>query len=131
SYQSTDSNLARKKANVKSKELSLDQKPGPYRAFKSILLEERADMYMYEPFFAELTKLEDHTAEGGKIDHPSNGSKDVACSACGAVNGALIYKGVTISGTDAQDFRRRAMEYQKQMEVTKTLSDSISAPSNP
>ncbi len=113
SYQSTDSIQIFKKEGVQAKELSVDKKPGPYRAFRSVILEGRWDWYYYEPFFEEISTLEDHSMEEGKprkplIDHPLGGSKDVSDAVCGFINGALISKGVEITGTDAHAMQQRA-----------------------
>lgn len=114
SYQSTDSIQILKKEKIQAKELSLDKKPGPYRTFRSVLMEGRLDWYYYDPFFTEITKLEDHTLEGGKkIDHPPGGSKDVADATCGSVVGSLLTKGVQITGTDAAQSVERVESYIK------------------
>lgn len=112
SYQSTDSIQILKKEKIQAKELSLDKKPGPYRTFRSVLMEGRFDWYYYDPFFEEVTKLEDHTLEGGKkIDHPVGGAKDVSDAMCGSVVGSLLAKGVQITGTDAEQALNRASTY--------------------
>lgn len=114
SYQSTDSIQTWKKEKIQAKELSLDRTPGPYRTFKSVLLEGRFDWYYYDPFFSELTTLEDHTLEGGKkIDHPVGGSKDVSDSVCGSVCGSLLAKGSQVTGTDADQMLERSNSYMK------------------
>lgn len=122
SFQSTDSIQILKKEKIQAKELSLDKKPGPYRTFRSVLMEQRFDWYYYDPFFTEITKLEDHTLEGGKkIDHPIGGSKDVSDAACGSVIGSLLTKGVQITGTDAAQALDRANTYAKELKDPKKI----------
>lgn len=124
SYQSTDSIQIFKKEKVQSKEFSVDKKPGPYRALRSVVMERRLDTYYYEPFYEEITLLEDHSGEVPKrkpeIDHPVNGSKDVSDAVTGFVSGALISKGAQISGTDAEIIAKRAKKY---IELTKEKPD--------
>lgn len=118
-FQSTDSlQTFKKEKGLEAKEVSVDRKPGPYRMVKSIIMENRLDLYPYNPFFDEITKLEDRSLEADKvkgpvIDHPAGGSKDVSDAVTGAIFGALSTRGVTISGTDAEAISQRAALYQK------------------
>jgi hypothetical protein len=122
SWQSTDSIQTFKKERLEAEEFSLDRKPGPYRTFRTILLEERLDCYSYEPFYDELTQLEDHTDEGGKVDHPVGGSKDVADSVAGSVCGSLLAKGDQITGTEAEKILDRAEQYREINKVVPALN---------
>jgi len=125
SYQSTDSIQIFKKEHIVAKELSVDRKPGPYRTLRSVIMESRFDSYYYEPFVNEITLLEDHSGTTHKplIDHPHDGSKDISDAVAGAVNGALIHKGVQITGTDADAIRERAEAYTKAMETSPSPRD--------
>lgn len=117
SYQSTDSIQTFKKERIQSKELSVDRTPGPYRALRNIIMEGRYDCYEYAPMFEEMTKLEDYSLSDQKhkpiIDHPRGGAKDTSDAICGAVNGALISKGMKVTGTDAARIKDRAEAYHK------------------
>lgn len=121
SFQSTDSIQIFKKEGVQARELSMDRSPGPYRAFRSILMEKRMDTYHYNPFFDEVTKLEDNTSSDdgkrikGKVDHPVGGSKDVSDAICGAITGALLSKGHQVTGSVADRIKDRASVYKSQM----------------
>lgn len=126
SWQSTDSIQIFTKEGIESKEYSLDRKPGPYRMFRSVIMEKRLDAYYYEPFVSEITKLEDHTdGEKGKFDHADGQFKDVSDAVCGAVINALTAKGVTITGNVADEILQRAGEYQKQMPHENKVEDLL------
>ena len=125
SYQSTDSIQIFNKERLQAKEVSVDKKPGPYRTFRSVLLERRLDTYHYEPFYDEITQLEDHTAEGGKVDHPPTGSKDCADALCGSIAGSLLAKGEQITGTDAERMLNRAHSYTDTVSTREELVDPV------
>jgi hypothetical protein len=84
-WQSRDTQQQMKKAGFDVKELSVDKKAIPYNYLRSTIYEVRLDMYEYEPFTDEVTKLQDRTLEKAKppIDHPPKGKKDVSDSVCG------------------------------------------------
>jgi hypothetical protein len=86
-YQSVDSQQFFKKAGYDVKELSVDKKAVPYHYLRSTIYEGRLDMYEYEPFTSDVTKLQDKTLEKAKppIDHPPGGSKDVSDGVCGVI----------------------------------------------
>lgn len=86
-WQSTDTLQTMKKAGFDTKELSVDKKATSYNYLRSAIYECRLDLYEYEPFTDEMTKLQDRTLEGKKppIDHPIKGSKDTSDAVCGVV----------------------------------------------
>jgi len=74
-WQSVDSMQIMHKAGFEVKLLSVDKKPIQYSYLKSTIMETRLNMYDYQPFTDEVTKLQDHTMLGTKpaIDHPPKG----------------------------------------------------------
>ena len=56
----------------------------PYQVFKSAIYEKRIEMYPTRLLRQEITDLE-RNVDSGKIDHPSNGSKDISDAVCGAI----------------------------------------------
>ena len=64
--------------------LSVDKSIEPYVTMRTCFNEGRVSLYSYEPFEQELFRLEFNRARK-KIDHPRNGSKDVADAVCGAI----------------------------------------------
>lgn len=87
-YNSVDTIQIMKKAGFDAKELSVDKKATQYNYLKSTIYELRLDMYEYEPFTDEITKLQDKTMDNGKppIDHPPKGKKDVSDAVCGVTS---------------------------------------------
>jgi hypothetical protein len=78
-FQSADSLQAFSAKGYRSGLVSVDSTPAPYDSLKMALYENRVRMYAYQPLIEELTLLqEDLTGNRRKIDHPPNGSKDVA-----------------------------------------------------
>lgn len=58
----------------------------PYQNVKSALYENRVIMYEYEPLLKELRELEEKTVRGKReVDHPSDGSKDIADALAGVM----------------------------------------------
>jgi hypothetical protein len=86
SWQSTHSLQILKGEGFNVDELSVDKDISPYVYLRSCMADKRLMVYNYEPAITELIRLE---RKGDKVDHPPNGSKDVADSLCGAVWGAF------------------------------------------
>jgi hypothetical protein len=87
-YNSVDSQQQLKKYGFDVKELSVDRNEAPYNCLKSVIYEGRLDMYEYQPFTEEATKLVDNSSVKGakpKIDHPPKGRKDVSDAITGVV----------------------------------------------
>ena len=70
--------------------ISVDRKTDPYEYLKAALYEGRVKMYRYEPLIEELERLE-FDATRNKVDHPKNGSKDVADALAGMVYGLSLF----------------------------------------
>lgn len=84
SYQSADSIQQLNAQGYKAALLSVDMKPDPYLTLKMALYEERVFFYEYPPLLEELRTLE-WDGEKRKVDHPVNGSKDVADALAGCL----------------------------------------------
>lgn len=69
--------------------LSVDRTADAYLQLTSLMYEERINMYHYKPFKDELFHLIYYPAKR-KVDHPKNGSKDVADSVAGATFSAIL-----------------------------------------
>lgn len=78
------------------KKISLDRTPDGYMATRSVITEHRIDMLQCELLLNELTHLQ-RDPNTQRIDHPANGSKDVADSFAGAIWEAIMENpGITI-----------------------------------
>ena len=89
SYQSADMIQQMKSRGIRnSKVVSVDTSMTPYESLQSALYENRISFYEYNPFLDELEKLI-HDKKKNKIDHPPNGSKDVADAIAGVVIGLI------------------------------------------
>jgi hypothetical protein len=87
SFQSTDSIQELTARGFRAEKLSVDRDVAPYNYLKDCFFDRRLQMYYYEHLITELSRLERKTS---KIDHPANGSKDVADALAGAVWGCYI-----------------------------------------
>lgn len=87
SFQSRDSMQAFRRIGIESGHLSADTNREVYAAYKDALYEDRFITYHYDKLFEETIRLEKNE-KTGRVDHPANGSKDVAdavacvCYAC-------------------------------------------------
>jgi len=77
SFQSRDSMQAFKRVGIDSSHLSADTNLEVYAAYKDALYEDRFITYQYDKLFEETIRLEKNE-KTGRVDHPANGSKDVA-----------------------------------------------------
>jgi hypothetical protein len=68
--------------------LSVDRTPDAYLAFTNLIYEDRVKFYDYEPFKRELFNVVYYPAKR-KVDHTSNGSKDIADSVVGSAFNAI------------------------------------------
>ena len=82
-WQSLDSRQQLAKRGFKTEELSMDRTMEPYETLKEAVNNGKVEYYNYQPFLEEIEGLE--LIEGKKVDHPPEGSKDVADAVCGAV----------------------------------------------
>lgn len=79
SFQSADSLQTLQSKGYRAELVSVDTTPAPYDNLKTAFYENRVQMYEYQPVLDELMVLqEDLSGNRRKIDHPPNGSKDVA-----------------------------------------------------
>jgi len=82
SFQSKDSMQQFARTGIESGHVSADTNPQVYNAYKEALYEDRLITYYYEPLFQETIRLEKNEKKN-KVDHPANGSKDVADAVAG------------------------------------------------
>ncbi len=80
-WQSVDSVQTLKSAGFNADFFSVDRNPEAYYTLKGALLDKRLNYYYYKAFVTELQQLEE--VKGMKIDHPRQGSKDVADAVAG------------------------------------------------
>ncbi len=86
-WQSIDSIQILKENGFKCEVFSVDRDTSAYDTLKEKMYARQLRCYRYEPFLEELKRLE--LFEGTKVDHPPNGSKDVADAVAGAVYAAV------------------------------------------
>jgi len=82
-WQSVDSRQQLRREGLTTDELSVDRDTRAYDTLKEYLLTGRLDYYPDPYLVQELQRLE--LVKGRKVDHPPNGSKDVADAVAGAV----------------------------------------------
>ena len=82
-WQSIDSVQILKNAGFRADFFSVDRTTEAYYTVKAAILEKRLDVYYYPIFIQEVKSLEE--IRGSKIDHPREGSKDVADAVAGVV----------------------------------------------
>lgn len=113
-FQSTDTMQQLRKKKFKVDYLSVDRTTLPYEDLREAIYEERID---FPPYMTYLKKGDTSTVEiaiqelmqledtGKKIDHPTNGSKDVAdaiAGVCSTLMGDRSYRrGVSSSGSNS------------------------------
>lgn len=85
-WNSLESRQQWRKEKMKTGEQSVDKTVVPYMHFRDAIYDDRLDIIHNELLSDEIFGLEFDESKGssGKIDHPPNGSKDVADAACGA-----------------------------------------------
>jgi hypothetical protein len=84
-WNSLESRQQWKKQGMKTVLTSVDKTTGPYKELRDALYDGRLALYPNEVLIDELQELEHNTAHShDKIDHPPNGSKDIADAVCGA-----------------------------------------------
>ena len=90
SFQSADTIQTLKQQGYNAELLSVDLDTEPYEELKNALYEDRVLFYEYQPLIEELKTLQKNivgtTRKRPKVDHPPNGSKDVADSLAGLIH---------------------------------------------
>ena len=86
-FQSRESIQQFKQRGYNAERISVDATLEPYMSLKEAFFDRRIILYHYEPLLQELFALE---FDGRKVDHPPDGSKDVADALCGAVYSCFI-----------------------------------------
>lgn len=82
-----------RKAGMSTKLLSVDRSPAPYNQFRDAMYEHRVMLLDDDVVLGEILNLESD-AKTGKVDHPVNGTKDVADACCGAYANMLEHRSV-------------------------------------
>lgn len=82
-FMSTESRQQWKKEGMKTGQVSVDRTSTPYKQFRDGIADGRIRMYDQPVLVSELFELE-YDGDKDKVDHPVNGSKDVADAVCGA-----------------------------------------------
>ena len=82
-WQSIDSKQILQKKGFDVSIISMDRTLEPYDTLKGLILEGKVIVPIFDPLKQELKRLE--LIKGKKVDHPRNGSKDIADALCGAV----------------------------------------------
>lgn len=98
-----------KKLGFNTVSQSVDRNDLPYLAFRQGIVEQRVLYYNYPPLITELSTLE-RNIDTRKVDHPFEGTKDVADSACQAYFAASTSKMTLLPkrGFDDKLWRNRA-----------------------
>lgn len=115
-FQSTDTIQQLKKMSYDAALLSMDKTSGPYVAFRNSVYEGRTSLPKHELLKKELLELE-LTPDGSKVDHPEQGSKDVA----DAVGGSIY---TCIQNTGSARFHQFT-EYQKDKQFKSSASEKV------
>ena len=108
-----------RKQGFKSGVQSVDRKPDPYLALKYGLMDKRVSIPYHPRIDKELLNLE-YNAEKDKVDHPPNGSKDIADCLAGVVYGICrqrhiwIHHGISISSMN--DYAKKFQPDEKQID---------------
>lgn len=82
-FMSTESRQQWKKEGMKTGHVSVDKTSTPYKQFRDGITDARVKMFQNDVLVSELYELEYDTVKD-KVDHPVNGSKDLADAVCGA-----------------------------------------------
>jgi hypothetical protein len=119
-FESVDSRQIMSKAGFDVSLLSVDRKPDSYTSLRSVIYEGRFDMYEYEPFMFEVTRLVDKTllkGSGPKIDHPRNGSKDVSDGVAGVNTRLMSLKEVLLPAPTERELQQRMSAHFKKQQT--------------
>lgn len=82
-FMSTESRQQWKKEGAKTGHVSVDKSSTPYKQLRDAINDGRVKLFQQDVLVSELFDLEYDTVKD-KVDHPVNGSKDVADAVCGA-----------------------------------------------
>ena len=106
-----------KKQGMKTGHLSVDRTSIPYKQLRDTFNDGRLKLFSQEVLVAELFELEyDETKD--KVDHPVNGSKDVADAVCGAYYSMLQRRAAwtQLANEEAQLLKDGRMEFEERTE---------------
>lgn len=89
-------------AGIPAPLVSIDRKEDPYKLFRTMVEEGRARLPSSLLLRTEILGLQ-QDPRTLKIDHPSDGSKDLSDAVCGAVNGAVELGGAESTNEDSAE----------------------------
>ena len=93
-FASSEARQGLRAAGINADYLSVDRNDEAYLSFVNMVFEDRVRIYRYLPFEQELFNLV-HNRARRKVDHPMNGSKDVADGVAGSIFNALTFSETT------------------------------------
>jgi hypothetical protein len=96
SYQSADFIQILQKSGFKAETISVDKTVKPYMILRELIMGQRINMYQHSLLIEELSKLE-YYDDLDKVDHPPEGSKDLADALAGSI--ASCYADVSTFAT--------------------------------
>ena len=120
-FQSTDTRQQLNKRRITTNYLSVDRQVLPYYDLREAIYERRLEFPKYLTYLnrgdtdlVEIAKLElsQLSEAGGKVDHPSNGSKDVTDAMAGVVHtlmGDRSYRRIALAAPDGYGEKRKDM----------------------
>lgn len=131
-FQSADTRQILKSSGFESELISLDRSPEGYITTRSCINEQRIALLQIPELEEELVNLE-RDNQSGKIDHPSDGSKDVSDSLAGAIYNAHQYKDkyLTIDSNQFNDIINTNVEVKSKDESQYVVTSDDSKPKIP
>ena len=102
-WESIESRQQLKKMGMVTGSVSLDRKSTPYKGLREAVNDERIVCYEQDVLEQEMFDLE-YIEDKDKIDHPVNGTKDIADAVAGAYH-ILLTRATTWSELEQQEYR--------------------------
>ncbi len=121
-FMSTESRQQWKKEGMKTGHVSVDKTSVPYKQFRDGISDGRVKMFDNDVLTSELFDLE-YDAVKDKVDHPVNGSKDVADAVCGAYSTLIERRSswVPAAQDDANYAAAERAEFDSRFDAGRTL----------
>jgi hypothetical protein len=133
SFQSADTIQIFTSQGIESDKQSTDRDPGLWSTLKDVASEGRLHMPYEELLMNELEALS--RLDNGKIDHPPNGSKDLADAFCCSVAGAIVVGGeedpdgaIVMTGGPLFDTGGALAPLEGHQDLTMTVGDPMGLP---
>jgi hypothetical protein len=109
-FQSVDSMQILQSKGYNTDYFSVDRDTDAYYTFRNALYDGRLKLVRYQPFIDEVLSLEDDL-ERGKVDHPPDGSKDVADAVASVVYHCTINAPSTMPAQIITDSPKKEKEW--------------------